>query len=73
LRRFEKEGVVSGAGAPWWGPFSLELKAHEYTYELAFGEPPRVCRWHYRGKYELRQGRWVALPPRVEWQALGPG
>jgi hypothetical protein len=71
LERFEKEGVVRG-DSPSWGPFSLDLKAHEYTYDRAFGQPPRVCRWHYRGKFELREGRWVGLPPRVEWQALGP-
>jgi hypothetical protein len=71
LGRFVGDGVEGGAESPSWGPFSLHLKEREYTYSRAFGPPPRVCRWEYRGRFELRAGRWVALPPRVESQALG--
>ncbi len=72
LERFVGDGVGAGAQAPSWGPFSLHLKERAYTYSRAFGQPPRVCRWHYRGAFELRAGRWVALLPQVESQALGP-
>jgi hypothetical protein len=71
LEQFVGDGVEGGAAAPSWGPFSLHLKEREYTYSRAFGQPPRVCRWQYRGGFELRAGRWVALPPQVESQALG--
>jgi hypothetical protein len=72
LERFAGDGVEGGAESPSWGPFSLHLTAREYSYTRTFGQPPRVCRWQYRGGFELRAGRWVALPPRVESQALGP-
>ncbi len=72
LERFVGNGVEGGAEAPTWGPFFLRLKEREYTYSRTFGQPPRVCRWQYRGGFELRAGRWAALPPRVESQALGP-
>jgi hypothetical protein len=72
LERFASDGVESGPTSSSWGPFSLHLTEREYSYARAFGEPPRVCRWRYRGSFELRGGQWVALPPRIESQALGP-
>jgi hypothetical protein len=72
LERFVGNGVEGGVESPSWGPFSMHLKEREYTYSRVFGQPPRVCRWQYRGAFELRAGRWVALPPRVESQELGP-
>ncbi|OWK41105.1 hypothetical protein FRUB_04997 [Fimbriiglobus ruber] len=72
LERFVGDGVEGGAGSPSWGPFTFHLKTQEYAYSRTFGRPPRVCRWEYRGGFELRTGRWVALPPRVESQALCP-
>ena len=73
LAQFEGEGVVTDDDhTPSWGPFSLRLAEREYTYIRVFGEPPRVCRWHFRGSFEFKNGQWVALPPRVESQALGP-
>jgi hypothetical protein len=71
LERFERDGVEGADGSQHWGPFSLHLKEREYTYSRIFGEPPRVCRWHYRGGFVLREGWWMALPPRVESQELG--
>jgi hypothetical protein len=72
LERFVGAGVEGGADSPSWGPFSLHLRERVYTYSRTFGQPPRVCRWECRGEFELRAGRWVALAPRVESQALGP-
>ena len=73
LERFAADGAESWAdGSASWGPFALHLRAREYSYSRAFGAPPRVCRWHFRGGFEFKQGRWVAMPPRVESQALGP-
>jgi hypothetical protein len=54
-----------------WGPFDIYLKERRYSYEIAYGKPPRVCRWSYEGKFKLHDGRWVALPPRVTSMALG--
>lgn len=73
LDQFVNDGVkIYKDGSTSWGPFSFSLNTKEYTYEQAFGEAPRVCRWHYRGGFEFKGHQWFALPPRVEWQALGP-
>ncbi len=58
-------------GEAQWGPFQLGLDGKWYTYTLAYGSPPRVCTWFYRGEFRMRDGRWVALPPKVTSQALG--
>jgi hypothetical protein len=62
--KVDEEGGVS------WGPFSIYLRDKSYTYSRKFGQPPRVCMWQYRGGFELRDGRWEALPPQVQFQAL---
>src|SRR5262245_27497931 len=72
LGRFIGDAVQGGVEAPSWGPFALHLEEREYTYSREFGEPPRVCRWQYRGRFDLRDGQWVALPPYLENQSLGP-
>jgi hypothetical protein len=72
LESLEECDLHCGDGFAYWGPFCLHLKKRDYTYTIAFGRPPRVCRWYYRGKFELKEGRWVALKPEVEMQALGP-
>jgi hypothetical protein len=72
LGQFIGDEVKGGTESPSWGPFALHLRDREYTYSRAFGQPPRVCRWQYRGRFELRGSQWVALPPQVESQALGP-
>lgn len=73
LERFAGEDVVNdGEEFRSWGPFALLLNQREYTYSLAFGRPPRVCRWFYRGRFEWKQGQWIALKPQVQSQALGP-
>jgi len=67
LERFVGDGVEGGAESPSWGPFSLHLKEREYTYSRAFGQPPRVCRWQYRGGSSCgRAGGWLC--PRG-WRA----
>ena len=71
LERFAGDGLEGGPESPSWGPFSFHLPAREYSYARTFGQPPQVCRWQYRGGFELRAGRWVALPPQIEFQALG--
>ena len=71
LDQFFREKVKAGkSSSQSWGPFSFHLKERRYSYSRAFGEPPRVCRWHYRGAFDFRDGEWVALPPEVESQEL---
>ncbi len=73
LDRFINEAVIARDDtSPSWGPFSLHLKQREYTYSQAFGQPPRVCRWHYRGRFDFRDGEWIASSPEIESQELGP-
>src|SRR5580765_7743937 len=65
LNDYIGRGVDGSGDSLSWGPFALDIKEREYKYTVAFGEPPRVCTWHYSGKFELQEGRWVALPPKV--------
>src|SRR4051812_46490457 len=54
LDRFAGAGAEAGPDdAASWGPFALDLRRREYTFDRGFGQPPRVCRWHYRGAFEL--------------------
>lgn len=72
LDQFAGENVANnGKQFSSWGPFDLLLEQREYTYTRAFGRPPRVCRWFHRGKFEFKQGKWIALKPQVESRALG--
>jgi hypothetical protein len=74
LEKFASKSVEGGdSDLPWWGPFCLHVQRREYSYRRIFGQPPRECTWTYRGRFELKEGRWVALPPQPESQALGSG
>src|SRR5579885_240889 len=64
LERYADDLPERGKGqTAFWGPFQIELGDRTYSYTRRFGQPPRVCTWEYRGEFEMRDGRWVALPP----------
>jgi hypothetical protein len=72
LERYANEAVAQGGDTAFWGPFCLHFERRDYTYCVAFGQPQRVCRWHFRGRFVLQKGRWRALAPEVECRTLEP-
>jgi hypothetical protein len=72
LDDFTKSPVEGGPGqSAKWGPFRMALGEKQYHYTLAPREDARACAWEFQGAFELRDGRWMALPPQVVSQALG--
>jgi len=55
------------SGGLSWGPLYIDLAKKTYSYSAVHGP----CTWGYQGQFELQQGRWVALAPRVLYQAKG--
>ena len=52
---------TAGPDGLFWGPFYIDLVEKTYRYALVYGP----CTWGFQGQFELRQGRWVALAPKV--------
>ncbi len=63
--------VDNGKGMAWFGPFYLDLNARTYDFRVEYGQQ-RVCTWFYQGSFDINNGKWAALPPRLLSQALGP-
>jgi hypothetical protein len=52
-----------GDGTWQWGPFSIDLSAKTYRYTIQYGPGPiHKCALEYWGRFESRQGRWIATP-----------
>jgi hypothetical protein len=67
----ESETKETQEGAGPWGRFGLKLTDRSYSFSLRYGGAGRVCTSVYRGSFELRAGRWTALPPHLELSTLG--
>ena len=63
----QQRGVFVTEGGLSWGPLYIDLAKKTYSYSVVYGP----CTWGYLGQFELRQGHWVALAPRILYQAKG--
>jgi hypothetical protein len=63
----QRPGVFVTEGGLSWGPLYIDLAKKTYSYSVVYGR----CTWGYEGQFDLRQGRWVALAPRILYQAKG--
>ena len=51
-----------------WGPFTLDLANMQYRFRVGGGQPGGpggVWFMEYEGKFEQKDGKWVALPPKM--------
>jgi hypothetical protein len=65
-----KEPVhVYESGSAAWADFSFDLKTKKYSYRVERGD--RNAKDHfaagYEGTFEYKQGKWVALKPRMTY------
>jgi hypothetical protein len=63
----EVESPCDRFGGLCWGPFGLDLAQKSYRFEFAY---VGGCREVYEGLFEIENGRWVARPPKLLYQAL---
>jgi hypothetical protein len=63
--KLSKEAVVydTATDTGSFGPLDLDFARRTYAFTILYGGT-RGCALRYQGSFQLRQGRWVALPPR---------
>jgi hypothetical protein len=53
----------AGNGTWHWGPFNIDLSTKTYRYTILYGPGPiHKCALEFGGRFESRQGRWIATP-----------
>jgi hypothetical protein len=70
LDQFANKAVKSHQdGSCSWADFHFDLKARKYSYTVERGERNTKAHFaaQYEGAFEFKQGKWVALEPRVKW------
>jgi len=64
LGAFVRQRIQQQAnGVCWFEGFRIDLRQARYDIHIGY-----YCRFHYRGSFEQRAGRWVTTPP--QWMSV---